>query len=572
MSLLKAKQITGTGPLKFITTDSNNVFVSSFNFTAASIPFVPGGSGMVSTDVNAAIIEAFAGFSSPIGVDLIMGNTFVIKAANGGGQLNLRAGANNVVTLSTDNGALNAGFIELTNDTSIAIGLLGKYIIDARDNTGGSYTTSNNDKVPVAVSTRNIIVNSAVVNTVALGGIGYTVKTNAAAYIQNLAVPNIASGFEVVVQSDLLSSDRLIKFPNHDGTLLVGSGSVGYFPWYQATEGLAASSLQYDGISTNIGIGGTNANVRFYITNSLANGIDALKIDSTQAALAGTSTKTIDFNPTLAGTLAVAHVTWVIATNVGRVNLTGGASNTLTNYYASRFGLTAVAGITTNYYGVYIEAPTGAGTVSNKYALVTESSAGSVGFGTITPAVSALVDITSTTKGFLPPRVTTVQRNAISSPTAGLLVFDTDIAAPFVYSSVWNQVQTQSSSDGIVYSKRISISSVEFLSLFTVPKQLIAAPGLNKSIDVLSMVGIYTFNTTAYAGNTIATRFVGGGTINNFTGGFTTAGANQIERPSPQFGAVLENTAVEIYVAAANPTLGDGTYEIEIFYRIVDTP
>lgn len=49
-----------------------------------------------------------------------------------------------------------------------------------------------------------------------------------------------------------------------------------------------------------------------------------------------------------------------------------------------------------------------------------------VGIGTAAPATSAQLDITSTTKGFLPPRMTAAQRAAIASPTEGLLVFQTD--------------------------------------------------------------------------------------------------------------------------------------------------
>lgn len=38
---------------------------------------------------------------------------------------------------------------------------------------------------------------------------------------------------------------------------------------------------------------------------------------------------------------------------------------------------------------------------------------------------SALVEINSTTKGFLPPRMTTAQRDAISSPATGLIIYNT---------------------------------------------------------------------------------------------------------------------------------------------------
>ena len=44
---------------------------------------------------------------------------------------------------------------------------------------------------------------------------------------------------------------------------------------------------------------------------------------------------------------------------------------------------------------------------------------------TSTPAASAALDVTSTTKGFLPPRMTTTQRDAISSPTNGLVLYNT---------------------------------------------------------------------------------------------------------------------------------------------------
>jgi len=42
------------------------------------------------------------------------------------------------------------------------------------------------------------------------------------------------------------------------------------------------------------------------------------------------------------------------------------------------------------------------------------------------PDASAVLDIQSTSGGFLPPRMTTVQRNAINTPALGLIVFNTD--------------------------------------------------------------------------------------------------------------------------------------------------
>ena len=50
-----------------------------------------------------------------------------------------------------------------------------------------------------------------------------------------------------------------------------------------------------------------------------------------------------------------------------------------------------------------------------------------VGINTTSPDASSALDITSTTQGFLTPRMTTAQKNAIVSPANGLLVFDTDL-------------------------------------------------------------------------------------------------------------------------------------------------
>jgi len=48
-----------------------------------------------------------------------------------------------------------------------------------------------------------------------------------------------------------------------------------------------------------------------------------------------------------------------------------------------------------------------------------------VGIGTTNPDTSAQLDVSSSTKGLLPPRLTTAQRDAIASPAAGLIIFNT---------------------------------------------------------------------------------------------------------------------------------------------------
>lgn len=61
---------------------------------------------------------------------------------------------------------------------------------------------------------------------------------------------------------------------------------------------------------------------------------------------------------------------------------------------------------------------------------------GRLGVGSISPHVSSLVDIQSTNKGLLLPRMTTAQRTAIASPAAGLLVYDTSLKSIFIYDGI----------------------------------------------------------------------------------------------------------------------------------------
>jgi uncharacterized protein (TIGR02145 family) len=59
--------------------------------------------------------------------------------------------------------------------------------------------------------------------------------------------------------------------------------------------------------------------------------------------------------------------------------------------------------------------------------LIAGGIAQNVGIGTASPAASAQLDVSSTTKGFLPPRMTTAQRDAITTAADGLIIFNTTV-------------------------------------------------------------------------------------------------------------------------------------------------
>jgi|GEM_PF-2204766 len=65
-----------------------------------------------------------------------------------------------------------------------------------------------------------------------------------------------------------------------------------------------------------------------------------------------------------------------------------------------------------------------------------------VGIGTLSPDSSAVLDLQASDKGLLIPRLTQTQRNAISTPVEGLMIYQTDNTAGFYYhnGSSWQSV------------------------------------------------------------------------------------------------------------------------------------
>ncbi len=79
--------------------------------------------------------------------------------------------------------------------------------------------------------------------------------------------------------------------------------------------------------------------------------------------------------------------------------------------------------------------------------LATVSAQAQVGIGIATPAASAQLDVTSTSKGLLIPRMTAAQRTAIASPAEGLLIYQTNVPAGFYFykAGVWTSLSETTS-------------------------------------------------------------------------------------------------------------------------------
>jgi hypothetical protein len=75
---------------------------------------------------------------------------------------------------------------------------------------------------------------------------------------------------------------------------------------------------------------------------------------------------------------------------------------------------------------------------SNSSAVISSAvTNGAVSIGIVEPSPSAILDLTSTSKGFLPPRMTATQASALPSLSEGLMIYVTDTNGTFTSVGWW---------------------------------------------------------------------------------------------------------------------------------------
>jgi hypothetical protein len=81
---------------------------------------------------------------------------------------------------------------------------------------------------------------------------------------------------------------------------------------------------------------------------------------------------------------------------------------------------------------------------ASKGKVLIQPNGGGVGVGTSTPHVSAVLDLTSSVGGFLPPRLTTTEQNAVPTPATGLFIYNTTTSSYRYYSGTeWKELVFQ---------------------------------------------------------------------------------------------------------------------------------
>ena len=204
--------------------------------------------------------------------------------------------------------------------------------------------------------------------------------------------------------------------------------------------------------SNQVTLGNSTGEVRLYSSGSAGSGIvianSADASSSTGNIVIGNSfgyTQTsgtrnyIDYNSGFAPTSGTAVHNQFAFT--GTFNQTGGANGITRGIYLNQT-LTAV----TDFRAIEIAAnEADAKGIYQTGSSTTNNFVGNTSFGTTTaPNASALIDMVSTSKGFGAPVMTTAQRDAISSPREGLVVYSSDNDALNLRdgASVWKRLPT----------------------------------------------------------------------------------------------------------------------------------
>ena len=179
-----------------------------------------------------------------------------------------------------------------------------------------------------------------------------------------------------------------------NGTINFGTVNLSFSNALSATSNLAISQniARTSGLATPI-------NISAYINPTSGTG------ETNIIQFTGTINQTGGANGITRGlyvapTITAAADFRAIETTVGNVMLNTTSGNTL-------IGTSTNAGFKLDVNGT--------ARVANKLSVGTPS------------AASALMEVTSTTQGLLPPRMTTTQKNAIATPAAGLIVYDTTL-------------------------------------------------------------------------------------------------------------------------------------------------
>jgi hypothetical protein len=238
---------------------------------------------------------------------------------------------------------------------------------------------------------------------------------------------------------------------------IVGAGKFSATLEVTSTAGITlgggATALSYTGGQLNIGNSASWTDVRFFVggvqkyiqTSSLTTITNTtINLSTATVQLAGVNALTYSGTDIRIGSVAAGFNSlsmYVAGSEKARIFSTGNIGINTTTDAGFKLDVNGTARVSGNLlvnnttdFGYRMDVNGNVRLSGNQNTLT-----GSVLIGTTYSfAASAVLKIDSTTQGFLPPRMTTTQKNAIASPVAGLMVYDTTLNLISVYNgTIW---------------------------------------------------------------------------------------------------------------------------------------
>jgi len=260
--------------------------------------------------------------------------------------------------------------------------------------------------------------------TTATSGVPYTGATTAV----NLGAYDLTvNGLTVGLGAGSISTNAVHGQGSlHVNTSGNNNAAIGYQSLYANTTGYANTASGNQSLFTNTtGIANTASGYYALLYNTTGIHNTANGRGSLNSNTSGNENTAGGYNSLLANTTGINNTGYglgsLLTNTTGNYNTAIGngadvASAALTNATAIGNGAVVAASNTIQLGNTSVTNVNTSGTIT----------ATAIGLGTATPVTSAKLDVTSTTQGFLPPRMVAYQRDAIASPAAGLMIYCTN--------------------------------------------------------------------------------------------------------------------------------------------------
>ena len=343
-----------------------------------------------------------------------LGSNSAVNNSTGSNNTAIGMSALALNTTGSNNTALgyqaNVGANNLTNATAIGNGAivsasntiqLGNANVTNVNTSGG--LTAASITTPIYASTPQALTDGSTVVWNPVLGLNASVTLGGNRNLTFLSTP-IAGSYGTLVVTQDGTGNRTLNLPSAANKVL-GSSSTTTIALSTAAGAKDIVNFYYDGTNYfwNVGQGyGTAAasstpNLTTGVTGTLTVANGGTGATTLTGYVKGSGTATM----TASATIPVADITGTLSVANGGTGTTNGS-------------LTGTSSITITAGG------------SNQNISILPSGTGSVGIGTSSPNSLAILDASSTTKGFLPPRMTYAQKTAIVSPPQGLMIYCTN--------------------------------------------------------------------------------------------------------------------------------------------------